>query len=674
MSLFEPFALAVKKNVDSMSNSGLFVTATDKDVLWDLYLSSFPEGTNPVYRERTEHDCTCCKQFIRNIGNVVTINNDLSVTTVWDGIQLGNEYDVVAKALADYVRQNVIVDVYFNDSKTVSVAQNYEQGADGKVRTYNHFHAVLDSKFVLRPDAIAAKKGELRGSCQVFGRSMEISVGNIETVLELIEQNSLYRGTEHLETLKSLLGYKRQYDALPTDASKELWVWKTAQAERNHMALRFRNTVIGTLLVDLQEGKSLEESVKAFEYKVAPANYKRTTALVTQNMIKDAQEKVIALGLEDSLARRYAKYDDLTINNVLFSDLEAQQAMDPFAQIAADVKVSQKSLDKIEEVSVKDFINNILPKAHRMEVLVENGHTGNLFSLIAPVNQGAPSLFHWDNPFSWSYNGEVTDSIKSRVKSAGGNVDGYLRVSLAWYNNDDLDLHMHTPAQEHIYYRDRGSVTGGTLDIDMNGMDGICKTRDPVENIVFTDERKLRDGVYRFDVHNYSQRETCDVGFQIEVEYKGEVKRYAYDKAVKTGQVLKAVTLTVRDGKVVDIKSELSESDLSKEVWGIKTAVYTQVQLVLESPNFWDGKQKGNHHLFFVLKGCQNPDSTRGFYNEYLKGELAWHSKVFEVLSSKMKVPYGPEQLSGVGFSSTVRNHLFVKVSGAFNRVVKVIF
>ncbi|AHZ60304.1 hypothetical protein G379_gp108 [Dickeya phage vB-DsoM-LIMEstone1] len=167
MSEFKPFAVAVNNNLKTMSNTGLFMTSADKDALWDLYLASFPAGTNPLYRERTEHDCTCCKQFIRNIGGVVTITPDYQLVTIWDGIQLGNEYDVVAAALSAYVKQHAIVDVYFNDTKKVGVESNHEM-KDGNVRTYNHFHTDLRGKFVLRGDDIASKKGEIRPAVEVF--------------------------------------------------------------------------------------------------------------------------------------------------------------------------------------------------------------------------------------------------------------------------------------------------------------------------------------------------------------------------------------------------------------------------------------------------------------------------------------------------------------------------
>lgn len=48
-----------------------------------MYLASFPPGTNPIYKTNTEHDCTCCKNWIRNLGNVVAIV-DGRMETMWD--------------------------------------------------------------------------------------------------------------------------------------------------------------------------------------------------------------------------------------------------------------------------------------------------------------------------------------------------------------------------------------------------------------------------------------------------------------------------------------------------------------------------------------------------------------------------------------------------------------
>ena len=64
---FKVFGDAVENRIKELSaeSKRLFEVEVDKDEMFAHYLASFPEGTNPMYRERTVHDCSCCRSFIK---------------------------------------------------------------------------------------------------------------------------------------------------------------------------------------------------------------------------------------------------------------------------------------------------------------------------------------------------------------------------------------------------------------------------------------------------------------------------------------------------------------------------------------------------------------------------------------------------------------------------------
>jgi hypothetical protein len=298
-------------------------------------------------------------------------------------------------------------------------------------------------------------------------------------------------------------------------------------------------------------------------------------------------------------------------------------------------------------------------------------------SLIAPIKQDAPLLFNWDNNISWTYGNNMTDSIKEKVKSAGGSVDGELRVSLEWYNFDDLDIHVIDPAGYELYFSSHNKSTpngNGKLDVDANG--GTSTTRSPVENIIYKDSNKLNNGVFKVIVNQFRKVENTDIGCEIEVECRDQLYNFVLDKAIVGKTHVANIHYTKEDGitRVEDFTSSLNSSGKmpkSNEVWGIKTNQFHKVNMILNSPNFWNTKI-GNEHIFLIIDKAINDTNPRGIFNEYLRSDLHEYRKVFEMIGNKLKVESSDNQLSGLGFSVTQRNDLIVRINSV--RVIKVKF
>jgi len=678
---FVKFRDSIIKHFEEMQAkyNDLFVVDVDKDKLYEHYLASYPEGTNPIFRKRTEHDCSACRHFIKSIGNVVGIKDGV-IETIWDVETYDDTYQTVANAMAAYIKSKSIQDFFFSREGSAGILENREIDENGTVRTWQHFYLKVPSKYiVMGTQSVEEKKSQLRDIRNVFYRSLsELSLESIDTVLELIASNSLYRGNEWESNLKKLREYKKNFGKLD-ETEKNLFAWEKA-AEAGVAIGKIRNHSIGTILIDINDGVDLDTAVTRYEKVVAPTNYKRPKAIFTQKMVEEAQKKITELGYSDSLPRRFATLDDITVNNILFSnrDVAKEKNLDVFGELKSEAKTNPNKFSKTEEITPEKFIQNVLPTAREVEVYVDGRLEKNLCSLIAPKNKGSKSMFKWNNGFSWAYKGNIADSlIKENVKNAGGNVTGDLRFSIQWNDNfdnhNDFDAHCIEVTEvgtNEIYFGSRKSLlTNGMLDVDII----YPERKVAVENIFWTSRNTMKDGEYRFYVHNFSHRGGRS-GFSAEIEFDGTIYKFAYDKELKQNESVNVAVVTLENGQF-SIKELLPSTTASKDIWGIKTNSFVPVSVIMYSPNYWDEQNgNGNKHYMFMLKGCKNDENPNGFFNEYLKSELVEHKRVFEALGSKMRVEDCDEQLSGVGFSATKRDEVVVKVIGSTERLLKIKF
>ena len=630
---------------EAMKKEALFVVDLERDTLVNAYLDTFPDPARRQY-----HNCSCCKNFLRQYGGLVNVAEDGTLITVWD-FEIDGEYKEIPKILGAIVRNAAIKNRFYSDTAKLGVDKNL-QLVNEKAIEWNHFYVVAPNEIVVKSKDIGSLQSTTYNNYNVLKRGLQtLSRESIRTVLDLIDNNSLYRGAEHRFKLKSFL---EAFDTISCDAL----AWKNSLAPY----ATIRNSSIGTLLQDLSEGRELEQAVRAYEAMVAPANYRRPTALVTKGMIEKAEKSLQELGLLASLERRHALKDDIPLDSVYYVD-RGREYKGIFDSMKDSLPVAVKKLSTTE-TNLGNFIKDILPKADLVEILFEERLKKNLANLIAPMYTSAPTLFSWDNAISWSYVDGMADSVKERIKRAGGKVEGELRISLEWFNTDDLDLHVIEPNGNRICFTSKRSpFSCGYLDVDMNVRG---ESTEPVENVIFADKNRTLEGFYKVIVHNYTKRNTENVGFGIEIECQGEVINLSSELSPGDQKEINVGNFKYSNSKGI-VSTEFSiESDTkanSKNIWNKGTNLFHKVAIICPSPNYWNGQAKGNLHTFFLLDSMVNPDSARGIFNEFLSPKLNEHRKVFEMLANRTRVETSSEQLAGFGFSSTIENNVIVRVT-----------
>lgn len=691
---FQTFAQQIASNFKSLTEKAteLYKVDISGDELYELYLSSHAPGTNDMFKTRGEADCSSCKHFIRHYGSVVAIVDE-TINTFWAmGDNFNSEFNCVANALAEKIKSLPIVSTFLSYEKNLGIHSNRQLLEDNSIKTWYHLHGVLPSKFVVgKTKSLESLAGERKANYDVFKRSMgELTITAAQTILELVEQGSIYRGEEHKAALNEFVKYKIQYENLG-EVKRDTWLWANS---KDNFVCRIRNTAIGTLLIDISNGADLDESVTKFEKIMAPANYKRPKAIITQKMINDAEKTINELGFASSLGRRHACPEDISVEHVLFvnRDTRPKMAGGLLGDLKPNAPVKVPEFNKVGEISADEFFTKVLPECSSVEVMVENRHFGNFMSLISPEDKSAPSMFKWGNNFSWAYNGDIADSMREEVKSRGGNIDGPFRFTHSWnhdgQNQSLMDLHVFMPGckhhsdnikdcsygsnQERVGWNHRSHPkSGGVQDVDYTNPPG---KNIPIENISFPNLKKMPEGLYVCKVHNWQARNPNTSGFKAEIELNGELYQYEYPTRLERHEWVTVAEVTLKDGKFT-IDNKLKPTSMtSKEIWGVKTNDFTKVSMVTISPNHWGDVGVGNKHYFFILDRCINDGNARGFFNEFLRNDLDKHKRVFEALGSKMKVPASAQQLSGIGFSTTQSNSVVVRVEGKSKRMLKVIF
>ncbi len=714
---FQQFAKKVKEKFDQMQKDSivLFESSVTGNELWELYISSFLPKDNPVFRDpnSTTHNCNLDKNFIRRYGNVVSINSDYEIETIWDVELAKNDpYYLSAQALTKKLKSssvgNIFIETYdelnslpyekTNKSQAVyrlGIEENHkiytQKEVDkfgvvtkGQVYKFYHFYADLDKKFVDFTDKSKASiLGKHKSNKDVFFRGMsEIPVDTLLLVKDLINQGSLLDGQTHLYKIEVILPLKREFDNL---SNKQIDNWSWIKSHKLDFA-KFRNELIGNLCIELAEGKELNEACQTWNKRVDPSNYMKAKAPITKRQIEEAEKFVQEQGYEESFDRRFATIDDINVDEILHSnvgkgEIKTASVFNKVKATSTSTRHKRSEFDKVEEVSIEKFMKDILPGCTSIEAYFENRMEGNLVALTTANVKESKPMFKWSNNFSWTYKGNLAGKsmIKEAVKSRGGKVEAPVRISIHFPDTtSDYDLHCIEPNKNEIYFgnKRRTHSSSGMLDLDAQGMDGYFPPEKRVENITYSDISKMPNGEYRLFVYNYSGNR-IQTAFNAEIEIEGELTTLLVKASAKR---------TVEIGKLKSLNGEITfipdtndcnigeSKSVSKNVWNLDSNEFHKVNLVCLTPNHWGENNIGNKHYLFMLDNCKSDLALRSFHTENLNADLLQHRKVMEVLGTTTMLEPTNTQLCGLGFNASVKDEIILKLQGTHKRMIKVKF
>lgn len=712
---FKQFNKQIQKQFAKMcATEMLFRVDLSWDELWTTYLLSFED--EKIFRdpESSTHNCNSCKSFMKRYGNIVAVDSKGGLISLFSNLGDVGEYSAPAIACDNLIKGSQISGVFFETYHMLDKKLNYESckknqksfklgiesnlkkytpaevGKFGVVNTekiyeFNHFCVHLPKKHV---DFTGNSKEQIeatyRDKYAVFKRTMEeIPLDTLHLVIDLIKQGALLDGNAHLHAVQKIRKYKQAYEA--SAFNKDVFCWLTCY-NMNEGIAKFKNTLIGVFCTELAEGEELNKACLNWNKRVDPANYHKAKSPISQRQIDEAKKFIQENGLEEAFNRRLANIDDIKASEILHmsgGDGKIKEVSIFDNLRASSTRHKRSEFNKLNEVSIDQFMSDILPSCTSVEAYLDGRMEGNLVTLTTSVNPESRQVTKWGNiakNYSWTFKGNLAGKsmLKQAVKDAGGNVEGVLNFRLAWNDQNgldgsDLDAWAQEPNNTKIGFssgyrkdqKNKRTSFSGQLDVDNTNPKGKLA----VENITWTKQEKMRDGVYRLWVNQYAARNSQ--GFKAEIEFNGEIYSYAYERPV-IGNV-KVADVTLKNG-MFSIKHHLPEKGESKEIWGLETNNFYKVNLVCKSPNHWGDNEVGNLHYFFMLENCKASGKIRGFHNENLLPEILKHKKVMEVLGGTNMIEPTDQQLSGIGFNATVRDELIVKCSGNFKRMLKVKF
>lgn len=378
----------------------LFTVSTEG--LFDVFLSAFDD---PV--DRQHHSCQACRDFIRRFGGAMWLDADGS-----GGSALWGELDEeTSSALSPAFRRVIMRLRGAVETRPVEQQLLWSERRWGHAEAGGFTHlwadvrvpaALSDNLLLTARQAMAVRREDFKRLSMAVAK---LDPSHVDRAVGMLEAG----GLEASRKLLPMATFLRDTQVRATEVKGEqrrrvLWA-AVAMAPRGWCSLR--GSVVGALIEDVAEGKSVEAITRAHDARVMPGKYQRPVAAPSAGNIAQAERTVAELGLAPALLRRPLALSEAKT----FWTPPAKLARAPKGGVfgalsrgAEERPVTAPLSSGEQTMTWVKFARDVLPEAESLRM-----HTwwrGAYAALTTAVDADAPPIFRWDsleerNPVSW---------------------------------------------------------------------------------------------------------------------------------------------------------------------------------------------------------------------------------------------------------------------------------
>lgn len=379
----------------SQAKGPLFTT--DVVGLWDAYLNGIP------WQHRQHYNCNRCREFITRYGGLAAVTKQGFVDPLlWHSQDVPMFFRNSTDAMFERVASKAKVTGIFLSSQEVWGTPFNVPGPPSKHqgRRWEHLHCRNPNVFkhpLRNAEQMMAEKLE---DFQMLQRAIaEYQVAVVEQAVRVLEADALDRSEKTLGGARWFLELIQSLEASKRGPSRSNLCW-LAVAQAPPGFCHVRTNVINTLLDDLKAGMPFDSVAKRWKEKMHPLQYQRPSAISDGNL-EQANRIVEKLGTQGSLARRFARLEDVTYWHWQPRPVEEpQEAVKPFDSL----KRSNRPLPAVELPEKKVTWEKFLPLLEdALEVWVKAPLCGAYFGMVTTMDPAAPCLLQWNNHFSWYF-------------------------------------------------------------------------------------------------------------------------------------------------------------------------------------------------------------------------------------------------------------------------------